>query len=101
MMKHSNREQMVKQIIETMDCEYAQGDESTIWVHDGMWQVFLPDLPENQVAIRISQKLHPAVAIDIGIRFSGAATLMGLNTTFNGVYDPNSDATGVVLIQED
>lgn len=94
------RLQKVKRIIEAMDCEFALDDDNSIWVNDGDWQVFLPDQPASEVVIRLSQKLHSAVAADIGARFTGVATLMGLDVTFNGNYDPNCDASGVVLIQE-
>jgi hypothetical protein len=91
--------QMVKIIIKALDFEFAFDDDDSLWVNDGDWQVFLPDQPSSEVAIRISHKLHPAVAVDIGVRFSGVATLMGLDVTFNGSYDPSSDSTSVVFIQ--
>jgi hypothetical protein len=101
MINHSRRLQMVKRIIEAMDCEFALDDNNSIWINDGEWQVFLPDQPANKVVLRIRQNMHPVVATDIGARFSGVANLMGLDISFHGSYDPNSDSTGVVLIQED
>jgi len=100
MIDYSKREQMVKQIIWAMDCEFIQDNDNSFWVNDGDWQVILPDRPESEVAIKVSQKLHPATAADIGVRFAGVATLLGLDVSFNGSCNIGSDSTGVVLIQE-
>jgi hypothetical protein len=99
--QNSTRLQMVKRLIEAMDCEFAYDDDDSLWVNDGQWQVFLPGQPTREVVLRFSENLHPAVSADIAARFSGVATLMGLDVSFNGSYDPSSDSTGVVLIQED
>ena len=101
MIDHDKRSQMVKQIIWTMDCELIQDSDNSFWINDGDWQVILPDQPENEVAIKVSQNLHPATAADIGIRFTGVATLLGLDVSFNGSCNIGRDSTGIVLIQEE
>ena len=100
MIDHVKREQMVTQIVKTMDCEFVWDGENTIQINDGDWQISLPDQPASEVAIKVNQKLHPAVAADIGIRFSGIATLMGLGVTYGGICEPNCDSTGVIIVQK-
>ena len=87
MIDYAKRQQMVTQIIKTMDCEFVWDNDNTIRINDGDWQVFLPEQPASEVAIKVSQNLHPAVAADIGIRFSGIAALMGLGVTYGGIYN--------------
>jgi hypothetical protein len=95
------RLQYVKSIIAAMDSEFAFGEDDSLWVNDGQWQIFLPERPASEVLIRFNKKLYPAVAADIASRFSGVAIPMGLDVKFIGTFDPDCDSTGVVLIQTD
>jgi hypothetical protein len=84
-----------------MDSEFALGEDGSLWINDGQYQIFLPDRPTSEVIIRFSKNFHPAAVAGIATRFSGVATPMGLDVSFAGCFDPNDDSTGVVLIQED
>ena len=95
------RFQMVKRILCAMDSDFAIGDEGSLWINDGQYQILLPDQTTSEVIIRFSKNLYPAAVADIAARFSGVATLMGLDVCFTGWFDPDDDSTGVVLIQED
>ena len=95
------RLQYVERIIAAMDPEFAFGEDGSLWVNDGQYQILLPDQSTSEVIIRFSKNFYPAAIADIATRFSGVATPMGLDVQFFGYFDPNSDATGVVLIQED
>ena len=95
------RLQYVKRIIAAMDSEFEFGEDGSLWVDDGQWQVFLPDKATGEVIIRFSKNLYPVVTADIAKRFTGVATPMGLDVRFAGCYDPDSDSTGVILIQAD
>ena len=95
------RIQYVSRIIAAMDSEFAMDEDGSLWVNDGQYQIILPNKPTSEVIIRFSKNFYPAAIADIATRFSGVATPMGLDVQFFGYFDPNSDATGVVLIQED
>jgi hypothetical protein len=95
------RLQYVERILAAMDAEFAMGEDGSLWVNDGQYQIILPDRPTSEVIIRFSKNLFPAAIADIAARFSGVATPMGLDVSFYGYFDPNSDATGVVLIEAD
>lgn len=94
------RLQMVKRILDSMDSEFAFGDNCSLWINDGQYQILLPHRPTSEVIIRFSTNLNQAAVADIAARFSGVATLMGLDVSFTGWFDPDDDSTGVVLIQE-
>ena len=94
------RLQLVKRILDAMDSEFALDEDGSLWINDGQYQIFLPDRPTSEVIIRFSKNLHPATVAGIATRFSGVATPMGLDVRFVGCYDPDNDATGVVLIEE-
>ena len=83
-----------------MDSEFARGEDGSLWVNDGQYQIILPDRPTSEVLIRFSEKFHYAAAANIGTTFAGVANPMGLNVRFAGTFDPDNDATGVVLIEE-
>jgi hypothetical protein len=93
------RLQYVKSIIAAMDSEFAFGEDDSLWVNDGQYQILLPNQSSSEGLIRFSKKLYPAVAADIASRFSGVANPMGLDVRFTGTFDPDCDSTGVVLIQ--
>ena len=95
------RLQLVKRILDAMDSEFALGEDDSLWINDGQYQIFLPDRPTSEVIIRFSKNFHPAADAGIATRFSGVATPMGLDVSFAGCFDPDSDTTGVVLIQAD
>jgi hypothetical protein len=95
------RLQYVERILAAMDSEFALGEDDSLWVNDGQYQILLPDQSPSEVLIRFSKKFHPAAAAYIGTIFSGVANPMGLNVRFTGTFDPDCDSTGVVLIQED
>jgi hypothetical protein len=95
------RLQYIRSILAAMDSEFAVGEDGSLWVNDGQYQIILPDRPTSEVLIRFSKKFHPAAAANIGTIFSGVANPMGLNVRFTGTFDPDCDSTGVVLIQED
>jgi hypothetical protein len=95
------RLQYVERIIAAMDSEFALGEDGSLWVNDGQYQIILPDRPTSEVLIRFSKKFHPAAAANVGTLFTGVANPMGLNVRFTGTFDPGCDSTGVVLIQED
>jgi len=97
----SVRLQYVKSIIAAMDAEFALGEDGSLWVNDGQYQIILPDQSPSEVLIRFSKNFHPAAAANIGTLFSGVANPMGLNVRFTGTFDPDCDSTGVVLIQTD
>jgi hypothetical protein len=94
------RFQYVERIIAAMDSEFAIGEDGSLWVNDGQYQIILTDQSPSEVLIRFSKKFHPAAAANIGNLFSGVANPMGLNVRFTGTFDPDCDSTGVVLIQE-
>jgi hypothetical protein len=95
------RLQYVEKILAAMDSEFALGEDGSLWVNDGQYQILLPDHSPSEVLIRFSKNFHHAAAANIGKRFSGVAIPMGLNVEFTGIFDPGCDSTGVVLIQED
>jgi hypothetical protein len=95
------RLQYVERIIAAMDSEFALGEDGSLWINDGQYQIFLPDLPTSEVIIRFSKILHPAAVAGIATHFSGVAIPMGLDVSFTGCFDPNDDSTGVVFIEED
>ena len=95
------RLQYVERIIAAMDSEFAFGEDGSLWVNDGQYQIILPDRPTSEVIIRFSKNFYSAAIADIATRFSGVATPMGLDVQFFGYFDPNSDATGVVFFQVD
>jgi len=95
------RLQYIKGILAAMDSEFAFGEDDSLWVNDGQYQILLSDHSSSEVVIRLSKNLHPGVAADISTRFAGVATPMGLDVRFTGTFDPDCDSTGVFLIQED
>ena len=97
--QYLTRLQLVKRILDAMDCEFATDEDGSLWVNDGQYQIFLPDRPASEIIIRFSKNLHPAVVAGIATRFAGVATPMGLDVSFAGSFDPNDGSTGVVLIQ--
>ena len=94
------RLQYIRSILAAMDSEFAFGEDGSLWINDGQYQIFLPDRSTSEVIIRFSKNLHPAAVAGIATRFSGVATPMGLDVRFVGCYDSDNDATGVVLIEE-
>ena len=95
------RFQYVSRIIAALDSEFAIGEDGSLWVNDGQYQILLPDQNPSEVLIRFSKKFHPAAAANIGTIFSGVANPMGLDVRFIGTFDPDCDSTGVVLIEAD
>jgi len=95
------RLQYIGSILAAMDSEFAFGEDGSLWVNDGQYQILLPDHSPSEVVIRLSKNLYPGVAADISNRFLGVATPMGLDVRFIGTFDPDCDSIGVVLIQED
>ena len=95
----SVRLQYVRSILAAMDAEFALGEDGSLWVNDGQYQIILPDRPTSEVLIRFSKKFHPAAAANVGTLFTGVANPMGLNVRFTGTFDPDCDSAGVVLIQ--
>ena len=95
------RLQMVKRILDAMNSEFAFSDDGSLWINDGQYQILLPDQTTSEVIIRFSKNLYPAAVAGIATRFSGVATLIGLDVVFTGWFDSNDDSTGVVLIGED
>ena len=72
------RLQYVERILAAMDSEFALGEDGSLWVNDGQYQILLPDQSPSEVLIRFSKKFHPAAATNIGTRFSGVAKSDGL-----------------------
>ena len=98
--QNSTRLQLVKGILAAMDSEFAFDEDGSLWINDGLFQIFLPAQFTSEVIIRFNKNLHPAAVANIATRFSGVATPMGLDVSFEGWFDPNDDSTGVVLIEE-
>ena len=95
------RLQYVERILAAMDAEFALGEDGSLWVNDGQYQIILTDQSHSEVLIRFSEKFHHAAAANIGTTFAGVANPMGLNVRFTGTFDPDCDSTGVVLIKTD
>jgi hypothetical protein len=95
------RLQYVERVLAAMDSDFALGEDGSLWVNDGQYQILLPDQTTSEVIIRFSKNLHPAAVAGIATRFSGVANPMGLDVSFTGCFDPNDDSTGVVFIEED
>ena len=95
------RLQYIRSILAAMDSEFAFGEDGSLWVNDGQYQILLPDHSPSEVVIRLSKNLYPGVAADISKRFTDVATPMGLDVRFIGAFDPDCDSTGAISIQID
>lgn len=84
------RLQKVKQILRTMDCEIELDYDSGIWVDGGLWHISMPENEPSTVYLGIIPKVSGNTIVDVAVRFSVTATLMGLEVVPEGTIPADS-----------
>jgi hypothetical protein len=89
----------VEKILTAMGSEYDSNEDGAFLIDDDQWQAWLPNDYPTEVWLRFDEKMNPAIAADLAIRFFGVASAMGLQVRSIGTYIPASDSTGSMTVE--
>ena len=86
MKKSMQREILVKQIIRTMNLDFREDAEGSIYVDRTQWRVYFPEDYDDVINVTFQKDVTPGYAGDIAIRFAGPLQNAGLVVVVDAGY---------------
>jgi len=94
----SARQQLVKQILQTMGSSFEIEGESEIWVDADQWCIYLPEDEPCQVLLRFDHEIENCISVDLALRFGVVARMLGLDVYSAADIYPDSTNSAVGFI---